>query len=99
MILLLLLSGEAFAFNPHQTDKKLHITVAAASTAVLGGLLKENTNYTRTQSVIASMLIVNAAGLVKEFALDKSMDGGDMIANGIGSAVGGLTLGVYFQFE
>ena len=71
---------------------------AGAFTAVLGGVLKKNTSYTRTQSVLASAAVITLVGFVKEM-MHPVFDPGDILANGIGTAAGAGVLTVYFHFE
>lgn len=101
-LLLFLSATNAYSyefFDPNQNDKRLHLAVAGTTTALLGGVFENELNYSKPKAIVASFLLVNLAGLMKEMVIDDRLDGGDLAANAMGGFMGGAALSVYFLFE
>lgn len=78
-------SADSFSFT--QSDKQRHI--AATGGITLGSsYMIERSGTPKTASVLWGSLISMSAGLVKELVIDSKPSGGDMLANGIGTALG-----------
>lgn len=64
--------------------------------ALTSTLLFEKQGFTRTESILYASLLTFSLGLAKEYAVDKTPSNGDLVADGLGTA---LSAGVAWLFE
>ena len=68
-----------------RSDTNLHMAGAFVGTFAGTELLYHYAKLSRPASTAISTLAVLAAGVVKEFAIDKQASGSDLMANGVGA--------------
>jgi hypothetical protein len=83
-------TARAEDFSFHDEDKQLHALATYGLTLAVSSLYRK-TGMRKMPAFWVGMATVFGVGLLKETFYDKRFSNGDILANGIGTAAGGLT--------